>query len=592
MLRGTFTKRLALVAAVTATGVAGSAQPAHAGPLCDWLFGRHQAPVAPYVAGYPYAAAYAYPVAAPYAANYPYTANYPVAPAPTGYASAYPATTLPVQTAPSSGAYALQMPSYSAAYGNAAGYGAYPVTPAPSIPATVPGDQGYAMFSPPAGSRFPVDPAPVTSYYGTGNVYPTYGAGTSYQSGYGTVAPVTAFQAPVVTNPSTVQTYPGVPAASPGVFGGMSRFFSNLFGTGYQSSYNQVPVTYYRPVTSYSPAVGAPTVVQQPCTSYEYQLQRSPMTTFAPGTSTPTTIAPATSCAPTTNYYNPYVGNNAYTGNDPYVGSGVAPAAAYDNVPANSYPQTTQPGQYYGPPTTSSPAPGSYNGGGNPDSIEIGQPQLESSARPSTSPYLSTPTTPPPTSWWTQSAMRSGMTDSEALEKKRQFSAPALQEETTTSARTDLRPLPADAYPYQRQLDRSTPAPLPQAAPTTRPSQPRQIEDNSQDRVAALQSWGYKPIQWTVSRASYESDSLEVQKGDISRAQAISPSLPTDSESRYAPPLNQSKITRPIAEPSVTHTSTPNSSTTLRSGTGSVQPSQPRSYSEYDSSGWTAKPRR
>ncbi|MFN9913104.1 MAG: hypothetical protein ACK53L_10995, partial [Pirellulaceae bacterium] len=50
---------------------------------------------------------------------------------------------------------------------------------------------------------------------------------------------------------------------------------------GYSSQYYRVPTTYYRPVTTFDPALGTTVTSLMPCTSYQYQAQRTPVLTPA-----------------------------------------------------------------------------------------------------------------------------------------------------------------------------------------------------------------------------------------------------------------------------------------------------------------------
>jgi hypothetical protein len=519
-------KRSLLAAAVTFVGFGFASQPSSAGPLCDWLFGRQTVPLQPYAAGYPVAVAHP--------------------------GSMVPAATAPIPAAPFTsfsipvnGASALQMPGYSAGFGTFA-----------AVPATGPGDRGYAMFSPPAGTQFPASSAPQTAFWGTSSFQPTNSAWPPHQAGYGSVAPVTAYQAPITAGPSTVQTYPGIPASSPGCCGGIARFFASLCGTGYQSSYYRAPVTYYRPVTTTDALSGGTTIVQQPCSSYEYQLQRSPFTTFSPGSTAPITAPPANQCSPTTNYYNPYAGS-------------VSPVAGYQAVPGNanfqpgystSVDTNVVPGQYYGPPA-SAPANtnGYYNGSqANPDNINVGQPALESSARPSYDPSSTVTLPPPPASWWSQSAMRSGSADSMALEKRNQLTVPELMPEANDPISSNLRPLPAGQYPYPRSASEAS---YPEIRTLPRASEPQftppqynqpspiPSTDDSQDRVAASGNAAFKRIQWGVQQASYS---------------APAPALPT----------------RILPAPA------------LPTSSGAVKTKPPTQNNGYQSSGWSSKSRR
>jgi hypothetical protein len=570
---------MAIVATIAVSSVVAPRQHAQAGPLCDWLFGRRTAAYYPPPAAVPYAAGYPQQVAYPYQAAYPYAAAYP--------GTLYPGTTAaPALTLPATanGAAALQMPAYSAGYGTYA-----------AIPAQPPGDQGYAMYTPPAGTSYPPN-VPTTSFYGTGNVYPTYN--TPYQAGYGAVAPatavapVTAYYPPVVnTNPSTVQTYPGTPAAPPGLLGGISRFFGNVLGTGYSSSYYRAPVTYYRPVTTVDPTTGVPTTVQRPCSSYEYQLQRSPVTTFAPGA--PAVTAPPANCAPTTNYYNPY--------------GSVAPATTDNYAPTMTSPSMTS-------PSTGGVYP---QGASNPDQINIGQPQLQNSSRPPLGsenstfvPQQSLPAAPP--TYWTPSGMRSDSNDRYGTDAYAREMSSTTRSSGVDSRRSDLRPLPAGDYPYpvNRPQDDSGMEAQKRADQLQTPPPAPSTTTDSRDRVASTTSWGYKPIDWSVRQASYVSTETasnsrpsESQTADAWAAPVNAPA----ARAEWGRPITGNRVDTRFGEPA--RLSEPVRTSGLSSSPGVGQAFRPEPaaaqppatkpaarsanpLSEYESSGWTSKPRR
>lgn len=86
------------------------------------------------------------------------------------------------------------------------------------------------------------------------------------------------------------------PTAKPGCW---NEFLDRWFGTGYRTSSFRVPVTYFRPVITTDPTTGQQVVVQQPCTSFVEQQQRSPIRFFR--SARPSTSLPSTSILPSTN---------------------------------------------------------------------------------------------------------------------------------------------------------------------------------------------------------------------------------------------------------------------------------------------------
>ena len=138
-------------------------------------------------------------------------------------------------------------------------------------------------------------PTQVQSYSLSQDLQPgTTNVVTAYSGPPITGPPITA---PPITAPPVLTPAPMPYAAAPPApkrEGCLSRFCSKLFGTGYTTSYYRAPVTYYRPVTTMNPATGTMVTVQQPCTSYEQQVQRNPFTTVLPANNT----TPINNCQP------------------------------------------------------------------------------------------------------------------------------------------------------------------------------------------------------------------------------------------------------------------------------------------------------
>lgn len=96
-----------------------------------------------------------------------------------------------------------------------------------------------------------------------------------------------------------------VPNGSPGEApkqGCWNQFWGRWFGTGYRTTSFRVPVTYYRPVITTDPTTGQQVVVQQPCTSFVQQQQRTPTRFFRSarprlGTD-PSLVVPLNECPP------------------------------------------------------------------------------------------------------------------------------------------------------------------------------------------------------------------------------------------------------------------------------------------------------
>ncbi len=463
-------RRPAVVLAVFTASVLAVTPPVSAGCLCDWLFGRP--PV--YAAAYPpaYAAAMPVaPVAAPAQVNYaPAQVNY--APAQAAYQVPTSAPTVTSQMPATT--YAAQMPAYGS------------TTPLPS---------GYAgQYSSLYGGApaAPIAPAPVTSFYGTGNVYPPTNVTTSYSAASPAVA------SPAVAAPVAAAPVVAVPARR-GLLGW-------LFGQNYQTSYYAAPVTYYRPQTTVDPASGSTVTVQRPCTSYQYQVQRAPYYGLQPAAATPAAAAPP-SCG------------------------------------VNGQPSYTQPAPPYSQPNqTFAPAPQpSTNGAplsnGTPGEGFVPQPTLppagtQSSGMQATPPtyhsYPSSPSAPltgaPPSTIQSYSPATPSRPSQNGAAEDQDNGAPSnngngsgsrnqppvSDNETSLnsawpsseSPSSYARPIPAPPATWNQTAPTNTPAPAPAPTPSRR-------YESSGGRTAALPAWGYKKISWsqpvdeTVQQATY-----------------------------------------------------------------------------------------
>ena len=282
--------------------------PASACCLTDWLFGRTSSP---YVAGYaPYGYAAGYVPASPYAAGYPAATTSVLRPS---WGSAAPVL--------SNGPYLSQRPTY---YDN------------PSVYTGLPVNSMYQAGRIPVASNYRGNAPATSSYLGAANQYPS-----TYVSGYG------AAQVPVTGGPGmplAVTTPAGAPTTAlpatqvaplyaPTVpqRRGLGRFFGSLLGTNYRSSYYRAPVTYYRPATTVDPISGTTVTVQQPCTSYAQQLQRTPYSSLQGPTVTPMPAAPGCS---TPTYGSTITTPSAPPGFGTPVPSGIGQASA--TVPPSS----------------------------------------------------------------------------------------------------------------------------------------------------------------------------------------------------------------------------------------------------------------
>ncbi len=259
---------------------------------------------------------------------------------------------------------------------------------------------------------------------------------TAYSAPPITAPPITA---PPVLNPPPV-TYAAAPPAAKRE-GCLSRFCKKLFGTGYTTSYYRAPVTYYRPVTTMNPATGAMVTVQQPCTSYEQQMQRNPFTTVLPGTTNASNnCQPGYPCPPGTNAcntvpgysQNPTFAQPAPISQTPYNGIGQVGATGtgdYQAMPIpsiqpsgtlgaqpgtpNLSPLTGPPPTLAPPTNTLSPVPTSPQGSAGNDLAPVQRPTLN---KP---PTAKAPTAKAPTNLSSPQTGNSGQSDKDAdLDKK------------------------------------------------------------------------------------------------------------------------------------------------------------------------------
>ncbi len=316
-------KRRALLAALIAGG---SAVPAGAGCF-DWLFHKHAAPVQPYVVGF-----------APAATITPLGSPVPIgAPTISMQAPMVQASDMTPMGAPALGqggyvsgysgispATAAQMPAYAMVpqpFNNPSVLTGLPVTVgAPSVPVTA--------------FRRSMNPTAVANFGGTSWPQTSYNAAAAFQ----TQAPTAAMGHPMLVQPQG-------PVSSGG------GWLGRLFGNSYQTDYNNVPTTVYRPVQQLDPATGQMVIVQQPCTTTTQQVQRTPYASMQHA-------QPAGA---------PYYGEPT-CGNEP---SGYLPPQQF--VPQPSSLQPVQPQPQFAPPPTYAPQASSQQGGYAPIGSGISQ---------------------------------------------------------------------------------------------------------------------------------------------------------------------------------------------------------------------------
>ncbi|WP_068140072.1 hypothetical protein [Roseimaritima ulvae] len=513
-----FTRRPAIVLTLFAAAVLAITPPVSAGCLCDWLFGRRTT----YAAAMPITPAPAYAAAMPVTPAY--SAAMPVA--------TYPAqTAYTVPTATPTSQYAAQMPAYGATTPLPTGYaGQYSSLYGGGAPST----------TTPVAAAPAVTAAPITSYYGTGNVYPPVQTTSGYTANYMALQPV-----------ATVRTG--------GVVGGVRSFFGNLFGTNYRTSYYRAPVTYYRPQTTVDPVSGTTVTVQRPCTAYQYQVQRAPYIGLQPAAATPAGSCASGGCT-TAGPYAPVVtspGTVPYTQPAPLSSGGVAVPSSEGFVPRPTLPpasldpyasqrSTYSPAPSYTPAPTYSPAPTSSSTSGYaPTPLPLtGAPAPTTTPAPATSSATGdyAPVAPP--------AMESQrVPQAEDNSSPRYWPAPPTGTVPDPPS-TYARPIPAPPATWSQPEA---------AAPTTEPTA---------GRTASRPAWGFKKISWNASaggvqQAGYQDGEAERRSEEaLRRPSAMQLNAPQRTEATRSRPQLQNYP--------------------------APAPSPAASRSEYDNSGWRA----
>jgi len=399
--------RRALLAAFI---VSGSAVQAKAGCF-DWLCGKTATPVLPYTVGFA-----------------PQTTITPLGPP---VAVGPPMFSSPAGVVPAAG-FAQPGMVNTGAY--SANFGAWNTPSALQMPAY--GAVPQPINNPSVLTGMPVNPAlgqaPVTAF--RTNINPAFAAPVG-----NTAIPQTSFNAAAAFQAPT-QVSPGVmaqPMFAPAPQAASGGFFGKVFGNNYQTNYNNVPTTVFRPVQQIDPNTGQTVIVQQPCMTNTQQVQRTPYTSLQPAPAaqpyygeptcgneppryqSPSQFAPAPQFAPSAQYapqqqyapssqYPAQAGTtapNGYSFNGGAVGSGVTQTGAQDYsngstaTPYNGYVApipSTDPAPLQGYPSPQTPLPpvlnpngstyqngvgnGSTNGYGQPsDQTRVEQPALGAS---------------------------------------------------------------------------------------------------------------------------------------------------------------------------------------------------------------------
>lgn len=495
-------RRLPHTAALLSACTLAFTPPVDAGCLCNLLFGRPPAHAAASV-----------PIAAPvYSAAMPLQGN-----AMPAYAAAMPATagpmiaSHPAPIAPlvnlgTTTGYAAQMPAYGS------------VTPMPG---------GFAgQHSSLYRGTQTTTASPITSFYGTGNIYPQ--------------APTTPQHFAGMAGHPAVQPTSAVASGEPVFQPARRGLLGWLFGRNYRSNYYMAPVTYYRPQTTLDPATGATMTVQQACTDYQYQMQRSPYVGLQPSN-----LGTGNHCAPTQGVVQPFPGTTqpvptygppVAPGAVPQSQFGAQPQAGGFSSPEGFVPQPTLPPSQFdpyavqSPPATSTftPAPPSFSPTTAPDPAPQHFAPQDTWSGPSSQagPLVGPPTTDSgveqsapvplnngsPGSYYQQyndgrshgqNGQNGGLRDLQPVER------PELNGNGPNGNGLNVPPLPA--APVQSGWNSSASsssstspnsrdqyaAPIPASTPDWEPAEYSDYDPSSGGRTAAAPHWNFKQISWS-----------------------------------------------------------------------------------------------
>lgn len=253
--------------------------------------------------------------------------------------------------------------------------------------------------------------------------------------------------------------------------------------TAYRTSWEQVPVTQYKPVTNSDPCTGCTVTCMKPCTSYVWQAKQVPYTTYR-------------ACYRTENYTTPvtYVTNDCATGNcaTGNCGTGacptgncgqMAPVAATTGgvmAPTAGCSTCSVPGTVAGsyPSATSGNLDGTYYAG-------------TATYNPPANTYGSFPTTTTtmPSAAMPNSAVPTPADSVPAIQgvNPQSMQRPVIEQLQATPAGSSYYP-PANSPPANLQTSTSTAVP-----------------SSGDAREVARQAWSYSPVRL----ASYEQPSIE-----------------------------------------------------------------------------------
>lgn len=253
--------------------------------------------------------------------------------------------------------------------------------------------------------------------------------------------------------------------------------------TAYRTSWEQVPVTQYKPVTSSDPCTGCSVTCMKPCTSYVWQAKQVPYTTYR-------------ACYRTENYTVPvtYVTNDCATGN-----------CATGNCATGSCPTGTcgQAAPVAGAPAVMAPTAGCSTCG-VPGSSMTGAAQVDPNYYAGSSSYVPAPTAygslPATTTSMPANSIQSGATPTPADSvpaiqgvNPQSMQRPVIEQLQASPAGSTYAPYAPPSQVPNINLQTSTSTAMPTA---------------SAGREVTRQAWAYSPVRL----ASFEQPAVAEQQ--------------------------------------------------------------------------------
>ena len=387
------------------------------------------------------------------------------------------------------------------------------VYPPGVVPPPLPGTTLPPGALPPTTTRYPTQAA-VNAYYPPPSAYAMNGLPRTTYYG-GTIAQTVAMQPvamqpvaqPPVAQPGAWQPAPGMVAAPGTAAAGCPTCqqpvrLNYAPYANYTTSWLQIPVTTYRPISAIDPATGMPVTVIQPYTTTTGQWQRRPalvqrpiLSMFQPvpvtAYSQPLAVQPtAPVAAPTMNWAPPAnCPNCQYYGTPPVTYGMPATAGWGTTLPAGSYPATT-----YGTPTYGTPGGGSSLGGISGGEPASQQPSLPAGTYPPTSSTNYPPTDSYPSSGSGSSGFNNGSSSIPATSPRQELRVKPIPDLETEPPTTESEPGKL-IVPRERTASRAVPASSRATGSGTRPTPTSLREEISTTTATVRPASGINAVQ-------------------------------------------------------------------------------------------------